>query len=99
LQQSHFVTLNFTLLCSVPLEVTTSTTPEVAQVGTVAVRYEEVPGVNTADVPLKVTLVMPVRLVPRIVMSAPSNAAVQTPEIPQYSVSNGIPVRCMESLF
>jgi hypothetical protein len=40
LSQPHFVTLNFTLLFSVPLEVTTSTTPEVAPVGTVAVRYE-----------------------------------------------------------
>jgi hypothetical protein len=55
--------------------------------------------VKTTDVPLEVTLLMPVRLIPRIVMPAPSNAAVQTPEIPQCSVSNGIPVRCVESLF
>jgi hypothetical protein len=41
--------------------------------------------VNTADVPLKITLVMPVRLVPRIEISCTSgNPAVLVPEKSHY---------------
>ena len=61
-----------TLLESVPLGVTTSTFPEVAPVGTVVVISEGETSVNTAAMPLKLTLVAPVRSVPRILTAAPT---------------------------
>jgi hypothetical protein len=58
------------LLDSVPPVVTTWTLPVVAPVGTVAVISELETTLKTAGVPLKLTLVEPVRLVPRIVTAA-----------------------------
>lgn len=60
------VTRNTTLLLSVPAGVTTVTLPVVAPAGTVVVISELDTTVNVAAVPLKLTLVVPVRLFPRI---------------------------------
>jgi hypothetical protein len=68
----HGVTVKGTLLESVPPGVTTLTVPVVAPVGTVVVISDLDLTVNVADVPLKVTLVEPVRLVPRILTAAPT---------------------------
>jgi hypothetical protein len=65
-------TMNSTLLESVPPGVTTSTLPVVAPAGTVAVISELQATVNLAAVPLKLTLVAPVRSVPRMLMAAPT---------------------------
>jgi hypothetical protein len=64
-----------TLLESVPLGVTTLTSPVVAPAGTVVVISELDTTVNWAAVPLKVTLVAPVRLVPRMLTAAPAPEA------------------------
>src|ERR1035441_9324536 len=61
-----------TLLESVPLGVTTWTVPVVAPVGTVVVISELETTSKTAAVPLKLTLVAPVRFVPRILTAAPT---------------------------
>jgi len=55
---------------SVPLGVITSTGPVVAPVGTVVVISDLETTVKVADVPLNVTPVAPVRLVPRILTAA-----------------------------
>ena len=60
------------MLFSVRLGVTTSTVPVVAPVGTVAVINEAEITVNVVAVPLKVTLVEPVRFVPRISIVVPT---------------------------
>src|SRR5579859_159931 len=61
------------LLESVPLGVTTWTVPLMAPVGTMAVIAVPVKlTVNEADVPLNVTLVLPVRLFPRILTNDPT---------------------------
>ena len=60
------------LLESVPLGVTTWTFPLLAPAGTVVVISEGETAVKTAAVPLKLTLVAPVRLVPRILTAAPT---------------------------
>src|ERR1022692_2362052 len=60
------------LLESVPLGVTTWTFPLVAPAVTVVVISELETTVKTAAVPLKLTLVAPVRLVPRILTAAPT---------------------------
>src|SRR5580658_7046831 len=65
-----------TLLESVPPGVTTWTFPVVAPVGTVVAISEGRTTVNTAGVRLKVTLVAPVRLVPRILMAVPASPEV-----------------------
>ena len=65
-----------TLLSSVPLGVLTSTVPVVAPTGTLVVISEAETIVNVAATPLKVTLLAPVRFVPRMVMAAP-----QSPEV------------------
>jgi len=54
------------LLERVPLGVVTTMVPVVAPLGTVAVMYVSDTTVNVAGVSLKVTLVVPVRLFPRI---------------------------------
>jgi len=63
-----------TLLESVPLGVTTWTSPLLAPAGAVAVisvpEFEETP--KAAGVPLNVTMLAPVRLVPRIVTRVPT---------------------------
>ena len=61
-----------TSLESVPLGVTTLTSPVVAPVGTVVVISELDTTVNLAAVSLKLTLVAPVRSVPRILTAAPT---------------------------
>lgn len=61
-----------TLLESVPCGITTWTLPVVAPAGTVAPIKELEITLKTAAVPLKVTLVAPVRLVPRISTTAPA---------------------------
>jgi hypothetical protein len=60
------------LLESVRLGVTTLTLPVVAPVGTLVVISDFETTVNVAAVPLKLTLVAPVRFVPRIVTAAPT---------------------------
>ena len=63
-----------TLLERVPPGVATSTVPVVAPAGTVVVilnKYLDTT-VNVAAVPLKLTLVAPVRLLPRILTAAPT---------------------------
>ena len=65
-----------TLLESVPLGVTTSTFPVLAPSGTVVVIKYLDTTVNMAAVPLKVTLVAPVRLVPKILTAAPTSPEV-----------------------
>jgi hypothetical protein len=65
-------TWNDKLLESVLLGVSTFTSPVVAPVGTVVVISELDITENLAAVPLKVTLVAPVRSVPRILTAAPT---------------------------
>jgi hypothetical protein len=65
-------TRNGTLLESLPPGVTTCTLPLVASTGTVVVINELEITVNVAALPLNVTLVAPVRLVPRILTSFPT---------------------------
>lgn len=60
------------MLESVPEGVVTWTVPVVAPVGTVAVMSVREDTVNVAAVPLNVTLVAPVRLVPRTLTAAPT---------------------------
>ena len=64
------------LLLSVPLGVTTFTGPVVAPAGTVVVISELDTTLNLAAVPLKVTLVAPLRSVPRMVTDFPTAAEV-----------------------
>src|ERR1700691_2723604 len=71
-------TLKGTLLESVPLGVTTLTLPVVAPAGTVVVISDLETTVNVAAVPLNVTLVAPVRSVPRILTAAPTLPEVGT---------------------
>ena len=66
------VTVKGTLLESVPPGVTTWTVPVVAPFGTVVVISEAETTVKVAAVPLNVTLVEPVRLVPRIFTAFPT---------------------------
>ncbi len=61
-----------TLLVSVPLGVTTWTFPVVAPTGMVVVISELETTVKVAAVPLKLTLVAPVRFVPRMMTVAPT---------------------------
>jgi hypothetical protein len=63
-----------TLLESVPLGVTTSIFPLVAPEGTLVVISEAETTSKAAAVPLKLTLVAPVRPVPRTLISAPTAA-------------------------
>src|ERR1019366_5848713 len=60
------------LLESVPLGVTTWTFPLLSPAGTVVVISELDTTSKTAAVPLKLTLVAPVRFVPRILTAAPT---------------------------
>ena len=74
----HYGIRKFTLLVSVPPDVTTWTLPVVAPEGTVVVISDFEATVKVAVVPLNVTLVAPVRLVPRILTAAPTLPAVGT---------------------
>src|SRR5581483_4628176 len=66
------LTRKIVLLVSVPLGVVTSTRPVVAPVGIVALISVGDLTVKVAGTPLKVTTVVPVRLVPRIFTLAPT---------------------------
>src|SRR6202451_630414 len=79
-------TRNATLLDSVPPAVTTLTVPVVAPVGTVVVISELETTLKVAAVPLKVTLVAPVSLVPRILIAAPT-----LPEVGNVSTNGPSP--------
>jgi hypothetical protein len=68
----HRLTLNIAWLVSVPLEIATVTLPVVAPAGTVAVISVAETTLKVAAVPLKRTLVAPVKLLPKIVTSAPT---------------------------
>jgi hypothetical protein len=72
------VTWKGTLLLSVPLGVVTWTAPVVAPVGTVVWISVSDTTVNVAAVPLKLTLVAPVRLFPRIMTAVPTPPEVGT---------------------
>ena len=69
---NHVTTLKGKLLDSVPPAMTTWTVPVVAPVGTAAAMRLLEFTVKVAALPLKVTLVTPVRLVPRILTVAPA---------------------------
>ena len=60
------------MLVNVPLGVTTCTFPVVAPVGTVVLIWKADTTVKVAAVPLKLTLVAPLRLLPRIVTALPT---------------------------
>ena len=60
------------LLDSVPPGVTTWTDPVLAPMGTVALMWEPETTVKAALAPLKLTLVAPLRSVPRIWTAAPA---------------------------
>src|SRR5471030_1921524 len=68
----HGFTVNFLLLVSVPPPVVTSTKPVVAPVGTMVVISDAETTVNVAAAPLNVTVLAPVRLLPRILTAAPT---------------------------
>src|ERR1039458_4623206 len=70
--RNHGRTRKAMLLDSAPSGVTTWTVPVVAPVGTVVVTREGERTVKVAAAPLKVTLVAPVRFVPRILTLAPT---------------------------
>jgi len=65
-----------TLLRSVPAGVTPWIVPLVAPVGTVVVISAADTTVNDDEVPLKLTLVVPVRFVPRMIVEDPTFLAV-----------------------
>src|SRR5580658_3863241 len=71
-------TVNGTLLNTLPLGLTTSTLPVVVPAGTVAVIRDFETTVNVASVPLNVTLVAPVKLVPRMFTAVPAVPEVGT---------------------
>jgi hypothetical protein len=80
-----------TLLISVLFVVKTSTVPVVAPVGTLAVMYV-LDATNVAFFPLKVTLVVPARLFPKIVTVAPT-----LPEVGLVS-PNSLGLECFSSM-
>src|ERR1700722_5087662 len=84
---------NATLLESVPPGVTTFTVPVVAPVGTVVVISELETTLKVAAVPLKVTLVAPVSLVPRILMAAPT-----LPEVGNASTNGPSPTERLNTV-
>ena len=67
------LTRNGALLLNTPFGVAASTSPVVAPTGTAVVIKEGEATVNGAAVPLKATLVAPVRLVPRIFTDFPQS--------------------------
>ena len=69
---SHCTIRKPVLLLRVPLGVVTKTKPLVAPAGTVAAISELDTTVNTAVVPLNVTMVASVRFVPRMITGAPT---------------------------
>ena len=69
---NHGVSVNCFLPLSVQPGVTTSTEPMVAPVGAVALNSDAEATAKVAAVPLKVTVVAPVRLLPGILITAPT---------------------------
>lgn len=86
------ITRKITLLVNVPLGVTTVTLPVVASVGTVVVISELDTTLNVASVPLKLTLVVPVRSVARIMTVAPTLVYFEECAIAISSAICGCPV-------
>src|ERR1022692_386003 len=82
-----------TLLESVPLGVTTWTVPVAAPFGTVVVISEAEATVKTAAVPSKLTLVAPVRFVPRILTAAPT-----LPEVGSVSTNGPRPTDSLKTV-
>ena len=74
----YFVTTNCGLLLRIPAGVTTETVPVVAPAGTVARMKVSFSTVNSAGTPLNMTLVDPVKLLPRIRIRFPTFPAVGT---------------------
>jgi hypothetical protein len=70
--RNYGVIRKFTLLLRLPMAVVTTTGPVVAPVGTVVLVSVAETTVNCAAVPLKLTAVEPVRLLPRITTAAPA---------------------------
>jgi len=88
------VTRKFTLLVKMRLGVVTLTFPVVAPLGTVVVIAVPVElTVNVAFVPLKVTLVEPVRLLPRIVTFVPT-----LPEVGNVSTNGPSPTPSLKTV-
>src|SRR5580700_8925204 len=79
--------VNGTLLKPLPLGLTTSTVPVVAPAGTLVVIKVRETTVKTAAVPLNVTLVAPVRFVPRMLTATPT-----TPKVGCVSTNGFRPV-------
>ena len=87
--QAYGRTRNFTLLFSVLVGIVTVTKPVVAPVGTrVSIRDFETT-LNSAAVPLKLTLVAPVRSVPRILTARPT-----LPRVGRVSTNGPRPQKC-----
>src|SRR5271170_1884036 len=70
--QDHWVTVKFVELVPVPSAVVIAIGPVVAPLGTVATTWLLVSWSNAADIPLKVTLVAPLKVVPVIVTDVPT---------------------------
>ena len=70
--QTHCTTLKATLLVRVPPGVATVIKPVVAPVGTVAAIREVETTLKTAGVPLKLTPVVPINFVPKILIPDPT---------------------------
>ena len=71
MDRSCQVTWKLTLLTKVAVGVFISTLPVVAPLGTLLMISVLEATLNVADLPLKVTLVAPVKLLPRITNAAP----------------------------
>ena len=81
------------LLVRVPLGVVTWTGPVVAPLGTVVVISELETTVNVAAAPLKVTRVVPVKLVPRMVILSPT-----LPEVGRGSMKGPSPTERLNTV-
>src|SRR5207302_3832005 len=91
-------TWNLTLLLSfLPPEVVTVTVPLVAPPGTLVVISEAETTLNLAAVPLKLTAVAPVRLVPRMITFVP--AAPDVGRVPTNGASPVAKLKRVPSVF
>ena len=87
------ITRNTTLLVTVRPGVTTSTLPVVVPSGTVVVIKEAEFTLNVAGVLLNVTLIAPVRFVPRTMMDLPT-----LPELGTVSTNAGRPTERLKTV-
>src|ERR1700677_1867888 len=76
IQAHHGSTVKLLLLVVVPPALVTDIVPLVAPAGTVAVMYPEASTTEAADLPLKVTAVVPTNAEPLSVIFAPTNPLV-----------------------